>query len=96
MLLQARRSRFRSANSWIRRHNWVAETFLGGRAAPQWVVDKVGEVVADNNVRSWSHCRVSFWSEWVREPHCDGEEVLMIPGGIVGLILIIILIIIIF
>jgi hypothetical protein len=35
-------------------------------------------------------------TEWVGKPQRDGEEVFMIPGGIVGLILIIILLIIIF
>lgn len=46
--------------------------------------------------RSRSQSRVSFCTEWVKEAQLDGEEVLMIPGGIVGLILIIILLIIIF
>jgi len=39
---------------------------------------------------------VIFCTEWVGEPQRDREEVPMIPGGIVGLILIIILLIIIF
>ena len=30
-------------------YRWVAETFLAGRAGPRWVVDKVYEVVANNN-----------------------------------------------
>lgn len=37
-----------------------------------------------------------FRFEWVGGRQHEGEEVLMIPGGIVGLILIIILLIIIF
>jgi hypothetical protein len=30
-------------------YRWVAETFLAGRAGPRWVVDKVCEVVVNNN-----------------------------------------------
>lgn len=30
-------------------YRWVAETFLAGKAGPRWVVDKVCEVVSNNN-----------------------------------------------
>lgn len=30
-------------------YRWVAQTFLAGRASPRWVVDRVYEIVSNNN-----------------------------------------------
>lgn len=43
----AERAAFREASIDVV-YRWIAETFIAGRAGPRWVVDKVCEVVANN------------------------------------------------